>query len=214
MEKSIAYKRKSQISFDNQADSYDSTYYGQHAQRLYDRVIETMNKYEYKNVLDVGCGTGYVLAEIIKQKPVETAGIDLSEKMLDIAKRRIGNEADLRNGDSEHLPWNSDMFDIVICTDSFHHYPNTRAVLNEMRRVLSPTGKLVIADPWIPSPLRQFTNLFLPFSKDGDVKIYSKTEMKRMFINCNLQAVSWEKVGKNAFVTVAEKKIGVGNGDC
>ncbi len=202
MEKSIKYKQKSQIAFDKQANSYDSTYYGQHAQKLYNRVIETMNRYEYKNVLDVGCGTGNVLVEILKIKRINIAGIDLSEKMLGIAKKRIGNEADLRNGDSENLPWNDSRFDMVICTDSFHHYPSPKTVLNEMKRVLTPTGKIIIADPWLPSPFRQLANILMPFSKDGDIKMYSERKMKRLLTECGLGFESWQRVGNSAFIIV------------
>ncbi len=205
MEKSIANKEKSKMAFDKQADSYDTTYYGQHAQKLYDSVIGTMNKYDYKSVLDVGCGTGNILLEVIKTKSVEIAGIDLSEKMLDIAKRRIGNAADLRNGDSEHLPWNSSAFDMVICTDSFHHYPDPLAVLNEIRRVLTPKGKIIIADPWMPSPFRQLLNIFIPFSNDGDIKMYSQREMKKLIEKCGLKFENWQKIGNRAFIIVAEK---------
>ncbi|EMS73388.1 class I SAM-dependent methyltransferase [Ruminiclostridium cellobioparum] len=205
MNKSITSKEKSKIAFDKQADHYDSTYYGQHARKLYESVIETMNKYDFKSVLDVGCGTGNVLLEVIKRKSVDIAGIDLSEKMLDIARRRIGNSADLRSGDSEHLPWDSAAFDMIICTDSFHHYPHPLAVLEEMKRVLTPNGKIVIADAWMPPPLRQLLNIFMPFSNDGDVKMYSQGEMKKLMYKCGLKFENWQRIGNRAFITVAKK---------
>jgi ubiquinone/menaquinone biosynthesis C-methylase UbiE len=121
-------KEKSKIAFNNQADSYDSSHDGDHARKLYGYVIEVMNRFEYESVLDIGCGTGNLLAEVAKRENVSVAGIDLSEKMLNIAKQRLGENTDLKNGDSEHLPWSDGSFDMVICTDSFHHYPNPRAV--------------------------------------------------------------------------------------
>lgn len=206
MEKSQEFKEKSKAAFDLQAKFYDSTYYGQHAQKLYSRVIDTMNENEFKNVLDIGCGTGNILFELLKKKNVTAAGIDLSENMLAIAKNRLGDKADLRKGDSENLPWESNAFDMIICTDSFHHYPNPKGVLTEMHRVLSPEGKIVIADPWLPTPLRQISNLFIPFSKDGDIKMYSHKDMIKLTEECKLSLISWELVGTNAFIAVLLKQ--------
>ncbi len=205
MERSPVYKEKSQMAFDRQAEVYDSTYYGQHARKTYDAVIAAMDRYAFKSVLDIGCGTGNMLLQILGRHAVEAAGIDLSDKMLDIAKERMGTAADLRKGDSEHLPWENGKFDMVICTDSFHHYPNPKAVLREMGRVLAKGGKVVVADPWLPSPFRQIANIFMPFGKDGDIKMYSEREMKKMLEECNLEFISWRKLGRSAFVAVASK---------
>ena len=41
-------------------------------------------------------------------------------------------------GDSENLPFAKDAFDVVVCTNSFHHYPNPQAFINEAARVLKP----------------------------------------------------------------------------
>lgn len=202
MDRSQSFKQKSVKTFDKQAQFYDSTYYGQHAKKLYACVIDTMNKYDYQNVLDIGCGTGNILMEVLKRKNITVSGIDLSENMLDIAKTRLGEKADLKKGDSESLPWKNSFFDIVICTDSFHHYPNPKAVLTEMKRVVTPEGKIIIADPWLPSPFRQISNLLMPFSKDGDIKMYSYTCLKKLLKDCKLNLYSWEKVGYNAFITI------------
>jgi ubiquinone/menaquinone biosynthesis C-methylase UbiE len=204
MEKSQVYKKNSETAFDKQANSYDSSFYGHHGRKMHEFTIKAMDKFEYKSVLDVGCGTGNFLFELFKRKKVALAGIDISEKMLNVAKKRLGKEADLRNGDSERLPWKNNSFDIVTCTDSFHHYPNPKAVLNEMRRVLNPGGKVIIADPWAPPPFRQIANLFLiPLSKNGDVRLYSKSEMKKLLEECGFTLISWEKIDVFAFLLVA-----------
>jgi ubiquinone/menaquinone biosynthesis C-methylase UbiE len=202
MENAQTYKEKSASTFNKQAANYDSTYCGRHAQMLYSHVMDTMGRYEFQNVLDVGCGTGNVLAGVLKKWNVSAAGIDLSDNMLDIAKKRIGEKADLRKGDSENLPWESNMFDMVICTDSFHHYPNPEAVLSEMKRVVKPEGKIIIADPWLSAPFRQIANLFMPLCKDGDVKIYSCNDLRKLLQGSRLNLKSWEKSGKNAFIAV------------
>jgi ubiquinone/menaquinone biosynthesis C-methylase UbiE len=48
--------------------------------------------------------------------------------------------------DSEALPFPDATFTAVLCTSSFHHYPNPQKALSEMRRVLGAEGRLVVAD--------------------------------------------------------------------
>jgi len=67
-------------------------------------------------------------------------GIDLSEKMLEVAKEKLGNRVNLILGDSEQLPFSDSFFDVVYCNDSFHHYPAPDKVLSEVCRVLKPVG--------------------------------------------------------------------------
>ena len=49
-------------------------------------------------------------------------------------------------GDSERLPFPSGTFTAILCTASFHHYPNPGRALDEMARVLTPEGRLVLGD--------------------------------------------------------------------
>lgn len=99
--------------------------------------------------LDIGCGTAE-LAMRLARRGWATFGLDLCEPMLLRAKAKInGHQAvHLAAGDSEHLPFPDAAFDIVICANSFHHYPNQQAVVCEMRRVLRPGGKVFIVDGW------------------------------------------------------------------
>ena len=82
----------------------------------------------------------------------------ISPGMVEKSRELLGERADLRVGDSEHLPWNDESFDIVTCIASFHHYPNPEPVLREMKRVLKHGGSLIIADPWAPNPWRSLAN--------------------------------------------------------
>jgi ubiquinone/menaquinone biosynthesis C-methylase UbiE len=201
-DKSEEYKNESKEFFDKLANQYDSSLAGRKSKVLHGLVTKTMDKFEYKSVLDVGCGNGNFLIEVLKRKKVAVAGIDLSEKMIDEAKIRLGSEADLRNGDSEHMPWKNSSFDVVTCTLSFHHYPNPGAVLKEMRRVLNPGGKVIIADPWRPTPLRQIANIVLPLRKTGDIRFYSKPEIQKLLEQSGFKLISWEQA-KSAFILVA-----------
>jgi ubiquinone/menaquinone biosynthesis C-methylase UbiE len=101
-------------------------------------------------VLDVGCGTGQFLAELLARHPgISVAGLDLSAKMLTVAERRcarFADRAEFHCGDSERLPFKPGSFDLAVCAHSFHHYPNQPLVLAEAARVLKPSGRLLVAD--------------------------------------------------------------------
>lgn len=198
------YKEKSKQTFSNQANIYDSTYNGKHAKKLYDSVTQKVSNFNSKEVLDVGCGTGTVLSMLSKNEDISLAGFDLSEKMLNIAREKLDEKVELKVGDSEQLPWDDNMFDAIMCTDSFHHYPEPEKVLSEMARVLKSSGHLIIADPWMLSPFRQVTNLLFKYSKDGDYRIYSKTEISKLLIKCGFNSVKWNRVNCNSFVVTAE----------
>lgn len=196
-------KNKTLAAFNRQAAFYDDTYNGRHAGTLYDVVLAKLDHVQYGSVLDVGCGTGTVLARIPERPGLYLAGIDLAPAMITVATERLAGRADLRNGDSEKLPWESEVFDRILCVDSFHHYPHPELSLQEMSRVMKPGGKLVLADPWFPSPLRQVFNLILPLGRDGDVRIYGKKEIGDLLHNAGFRMECWERFGAHSFVVTA-----------
>ncbi|GIW80456.1 MAG: S-adenosylmethionine-dependent methyltransferase [Gemmatales bacterium] len=103
-----------------------------------------------KVVLDIGCGSGRFATRLLESAPERRIiGLDLSEAMLRGARWR-SDESDGRihvvQGDSEHLPFPDNYFDLVTCNHSFHHFPNQKRVIEEMYRVLRPGGRLMISE--------------------------------------------------------------------
>jgi hypothetical protein len=73
-----------------------------------------------------------------------------------------------------------------------------------MRRVLKLGGQFVLADFWLPAPLRQFTNAFvIPRAKGGDVWVYSRREIAAMLAGAGFQMVSWRRIGQWNYVAEA-----------
>lgn len=103
--------------------------------------------HEGMDVLDVGCGTGIQLA-CYEEAGCRVAGIDTSPAMLDVARRRLGEQADLRLGDAARMPYPDGAFDLVLAATVFHEMgPEVRrAVLDEMKRVLRPDGRMLLID--------------------------------------------------------------------
>lgn len=98
-------------------------------------------------VLEVGVGTGRNLAYYPEH--VRLTGIDFSPAMLDLARRRaaeLGREVTLREADAQALPFADASFDTVVCTLGLCGFPDDRAAIREMHRVLRPGGKLLLLD--------------------------------------------------------------------
>jgi ubiquinone/menaquinone biosynthesis C-methylase UbiE len=100
-------------------------------------------------VLDVACGPGF-LSMAFAARCGEVVGFDATDAFLDLA-RAAAAQRGLANihfqcGDAEHLPFAEASFEVVSCRAAFHHFPRPARVLSEMRRVLAPGGRIVVAD--------------------------------------------------------------------
>lgn len=97
-----------------------------------------------RRVLDAGCGSGPLLEEL-RIAGAEIAGFDASPAMAEIARRRLGADADLRVADlSQPLPYDDAAFDDVVCSLVLHYLRDWSAPLAELRRVLRPGGRLLL----------------------------------------------------------------------
>lgn len=198
-------KENSKAAFNQQAATYDKDIKGQHARSLYPVVLEKLSHIPFQSALDLGCGTGEMLKLILQEDAgKELYGIDLSEKMLQVAKSKLPEQVKLLLGDSETLPFSDNTFDVVYCNDSFHHYPAPMKVLREVQRVLKPGGTFLMGDCWQPLVGRIIMNFYMRHSKEGDVKIYSEAEIVSM-LSEYFRNVSWEQVGNTACIAMGKK---------
>lgn len=100
-----------------------------------------------ERLLDVGCGTGALLAAVREAVPgVDAVGADLAPEMLAAARARLGAAVPLVAADAARLPVRAGRFDAVVSTSAFHYWPDPRAGLAEVARVLRPGGRLVLTD--------------------------------------------------------------------
>jgi 23S rRNA (guanine745-N1)-methyltransferase len=91
-------------------------------------------------VLDVGCGEGYYLGSLAAVVDVEAHGLDLSVPAVELAARRYPRVAWIVANADRFLPYAPGSFDLVLSLDS-------RLNSGEMRRVLAPEGRLLVAVP-------------------------------------------------------------------
>ena len=133
---------------------------------IYDLVIGSLNsalKRERRRlappirgmkVLDVGYGTGTDL-ELYSQVECDVYGVDVSPAMLRVARRRLGDHADLRLCSAAQLPFKDEFFDLVLSTYTLHEIPyeDRSSVILEMMRVVKSNGRILLTD-YLPGPFR------------------------------------------------------------
>lgn len=202
-------KARSKAAFDEQAPIYDEGMQGDHARALYPCILEearrAMESIPVPSVLDVGCGTGMLSERLLGAFPsCRLAGVDLSPAMVERARARLAGRAEVREADAERLPFHDGAFDLVVCNDSFHHYPDPDRAAFQMWRVLRKGGALVLGDVWQPAPARAVMNAWMPFSHEGDVRIYSEAEL-RAILGTWFQRVRWSRIGLTGCLVVASK---------
>jgi ubiquinone/menaquinone biosynthesis C-methylase UbiE len=93
------------------------------------------------NVLDIGCGFGYVLSNLYLKEKV---GLDVSINMLE----QLKDDCIKVRSFAEDVPFVSNYFDIVICTDIFEHVLKPYLLVKEIERILKPNGMLLFSCPW------------------------------------------------------------------
>ncbi|MFE0629236.1 class I SAM-dependent methyltransferase [Streptomyces sp. NPDC058864] len=133
----------------NDYDSFAESYAAQNETSLQNAGIERPAMLSLagdvagRRILDAGCGAGPLLAAL-RDRGALVTGVDSSAGMLELARRRLGAEADLRVADlGDPLPFADGAFDIVVASLVLHYLEDWGPTLSEMRRVLGPGGKLI-----------------------------------------------------------------------
>lgn len=207
------YKKLSISEFSKVAELYETNQAGVYkmCKKDYPDVLAELEKEEFTDLLDCGCGTAPMLSLLKAKYPDKHyTGIDLTPKMIEVAKAKGLEDVNLIVGDCERLPFADNSFDVVICCQSFHHYPNVQDFFDSVCRVLRPGGRLVLRDMTSNSALaRWFMNrVELPLvnlTGHGDVHVYGKEEVRRLCAVAGLQMELFEERGFFRMHCVARK---------
>jgi ubiquinone/menaquinone biosynthesis C-methylase UbiE len=169
-------------------DRWSSSYHNGRMKRWFThgqaKTIDALELGEGDSLLDVGCGTGWAVAQASHEVPEGRAcGIDISPGMISRATELADSlsNVEFKVGDAESIPYADESFDAVMCTNSFHHYSAPVRALSEMRRVLKPGGRLVIQDSdrgaclWV-----KLWDLINRTFEKGHVRYYSPQEVFRL----------------------------------
>lgn len=194
---SHTYKAYSLREFNRAAEKFDDddpSVYNM-CRKDYPDILAELEKEDFKDVLDAGCGTGAVISLLQKKYPDKHyTGIDLSEKMIGVARRKAIPGAEFVQGDCEELPFADNSFDAVLCSMSFHHYPNPESFFASVFRVLRPGGRLILRDVTGSAGVLWFMNhIEIPLANKllhkGDVHTYDRVEIGRL---CDISGLKLE----------------------
>lgn len=115
----------------------------------FNKYLDLLGMKKKEKVLDIGCGTGVLLARIVKSYGVDGFGVDISKKSIDFAKslNLQSSKTDrlhFQKADATKLPFKNESFDHVLSFDALEHVRDQKEALSEMVRVLKPSGSLLI----------------------------------------------------------------------
>jgi ubiquinone/menaquinone biosynthesis C-methylase UbiE len=179
-------------AFGERARRYDQDWRGRLHHQIADRTADLALSCvpAPRQILDVGCGTGYLLGQLAARSPQSDAlaGIDAAPAMIEVA-RSAATDGRVRFvvGTAERLPWPDGTFDLVVSTTSFDHWVDQRAGLAQCARVLAPGGYLVLAD--------LFSVLLLPTLLAGRRgKARTKRRATQLLTAAGLHAPQWHRL--------------------
>ncbi|MFJ4632858.1 class I SAM-dependent methyltransferase [Streptomyces sp. NPDC088847] len=96
-----------------------------------------------RRILDAGCGSGPLFAAL-RERGAMVSGFDASAGMLELARQRLGDGADLQVADlGSPLPYADGTFDDVVASLVLHYLEDWGPALAELRRILRPGGRLI-----------------------------------------------------------------------
>lgn len=151
-------------------------------------------------MLDVGCGTGFLLRRLLECLPtLEAEGVDASADMLQQAQATLRArpqvhlfQAEVGPGPQADLPYAPGIFDLITCTNMLHYLAAPIPTLTGLRQLLAPGGQLVLEDyarRGAPFPWRAFEWLVRRVDV-GHVRAYTLAEAEFLCLNAGLHVAS------------------------
>lgn len=147
-------------------------------------------------LLDVATGTGDMAILAARMlKPERIAGIDISEKMLEVGRKKIekeglGTKIELMGGDGETINFPDNSFDGVMVAFGVRNFENLEKGLKEILRVLKPGAKLVVLEfskPVIPG-VKTLYNLYMDVVAPQMAKWFKQNQQAYRYLNNSAKA--------------------------
>lgn len=143
-------RRVQRYGWDKAAEFYEDSWKEQ-LKPAQSKLMEMADLQPGETVLETACGTGLVTFSIANAVGIEgeVVATDLSEEMMDLAKRESGNKIagniTYQRMDAEALDFEDEQFDAALCSLGLMYIPDPVQSLKEMYRVLKPGGRAVVA---------------------------------------------------------------------
>lgn len=174
------------------------------------KAVRMLKPFSPKVILDIATGTGDFAIESANLKPDKIFGVDISEGMLNVGRKKIvdkklDNVIEMQLGDSENLSFEDNYFDAVTVAFGVRNYENLKLGLSEMFRVMKPGGHVVIIEFSKPSkfPVKQVYNFYFKAILPTIGKLVSKDQSAYTYLP---ESVSAFPYGQN-FIDIM-KEVG------
>lgn len=173
-------------------------------------------KLENKQVLDVGCGGGQYLEELIKRKAYVT-GVDYSEKMLKLASKLLKAKGykrySLIKADANNLPFEKDRLDLVVATGLLEYLSDPSKAMKEISRVIKPNAYCLISfsKKWSPFFFLRFSlGLYLrrKLLRLPELEtVFDKDDIHRYFKENSLKIVKIQETMRTEYLVLGVKHV-------
>jgi ubiquinone/menaquinone biosynthesis C-methylase UbiE len=200
-------KRSARRWFDRRARAYESGVTSRWRDPVQRASLEALELTRADRVLDVGCGTG-AATRAAAPLAESVVGMDLSPEMIRQAvelARGVGNVR-FEVGDAEEQSFDDGAFTAVLCSNSFHHYPDPARAVAEMARVLAPGGRLVIGDACSDLVAARIADVFLRWFEPGHVHLHRSVELGRFVQSAGLSGVMLKSLSGGGFAIVRGRR--------
>jgi len=183
--------------WDSRAETYDEKRFD-YFRYMQKRLIALLPLKENLYFLDSGCGTGWAVrrvASLVNQRG-EFYGIDISPNMIEKAKEHSQeySKTYFNKANAGALPFQDTFFDLIICTNSFHHYLHPVRALQEIFRVLKPGGRIYIMDVTADGFITKMLDKVLKKREPEHVKFYSTQEYHHLFTGAGLEHIATQSI--------------------
>ncbi len=157
-------------------------------------LLDRMRLAPDENVLDVGCGTGWLVALLAEQVPEgRVVGMDVSDEMVRRARQRNDEieNAMFVVGEAGEIPWDAQFFSQVLSVESAYYWPNPARGVREAFRVLIEGGSAwVLINYYRENPhAHQWGDILAV-----PVHLLSAEEWAAMFRDAGFTDVTWERI--------------------
>lgn len=183
------------------APAYD-TRWDRYSRGSLGKLIEHLPLRGDERLLDIACGTGRLGALLRHEHPgLDITGIDLSPDMLEVARRRLPEDARTRwqQGTLESVELASDSFDVVTCNNAFHLLPDQQDSLTRMALAARPGGMVAIVDWCREYPQIGALQLAARLGNGQRRKILTRSELGTMLADAGLDVKLVERFRATPF---------------
>jgi demethylmenaquinone methyltransferase/2-methoxy-6-polyprenyl-1,4-benzoquinol methylase len=155
------------------------------------KVVKLVSEINPDSILDIATGTGDLAIKFAETTNAsKIVGLDLSEGMLSVAKKKALESQELKKidfiqGDSEDLPFQDNCFDVISVSFGIRNFENLEKGLSEILRVLKPSGLFIILETSVPTkaPFKQGYHFYSQWILPLIGKLFSKDKVAYRYLS-------------------------------